>query len=301
MKKQAQKAALYTALVFLASWSLAITFHCAGGDWTSFSAVAVVGVYSMLPMIIAAAVQKGVYGEPILAPFGIVFRKDTWLLLAWLLPAAFAGASVWFGATAADESAGMLYVSGIERYRWAPGVANRVLSWMGSGTARFWMVFLVGGALGGPLAGVTLGLGEEVGWRGLLQQELAGLGHWQASWLIGLLWGVWIAPLIALGNSGSDISPACRLYAPCVLILASPLISYVRLKADTIFAAALLRGGFWASWLLLIPVMKSMNAAALAKTGILCFSIIACADFAVFMAFRRREQTNSGVSSPKKY
>lgn len=63
------------------------------------------------------------------------------------------------------------------------------------GTGIAWLIVAVGVLF---IAGVTysaiLGFGEEFGWRGYLLWELAPLGFWKASLVIGTLWGLWHAP-----------------------------------------------------------------------------------------------------------
>ncbi|MGK9220544.1 MULTISPECIES: CPBP family intramembrane glutamic endopeptidase [unclassified Microbacterium] len=41
--------------------------------------------------------------------------------------------------------------------------------------------------------------GEELGWRGFLTTALAPLGFWPSAILIGIVWGLWHAPVILLG------------------------------------------------------------------------------------------------------
>jgi uncharacterized protein len=56
-----------------------------------------------------------------------------------------------------------------------------------------------GSLLPGPLFNSIFGLGEEWGWRGYLLPRLMPLGKWKAYLLIGVIWGLWHAPLIAIG------------------------------------------------------------------------------------------------------
>lgn len=49
-----------------------------------------------------------------------------------------------------------------------------------------------------------IAFGEEWGWRGYLLPRLMPLGKWKAYLLMGIIWGLWHAPLIAVGfNYGS--------------------------------------------------------------------------------------------------
>ena len=50
-----------------------------------------------------------------------------------------------------------------------------------------------------PLFNSIFGLGEELGWRGFLLPRLMPLGKWKAYLLLGVIWGLWHAPLIAIG------------------------------------------------------------------------------------------------------
>jgi membrane protease YdiL (CAAX protease family) len=43
--------------------------------------------------------------------------------------------------------------------------------------------------------------GEEFGWRGYLQPRLSHLGPLRSMLLVGVIWGVWHAPIIAQGHN----------------------------------------------------------------------------------------------------
>ena len=60
------------------------------------------------------------------------------------------------------------------------------------------IVFLAS-VLVAPFFNSLFGLGEEIGWRGFLLPRLLPLGKARAYLLLGLIWGLWHAPLILVG------------------------------------------------------------------------------------------------------
>jgi membrane protease YdiL (CAAX protease family) len=50
-----------------------------------------------------------------------------------------------------------------------------------------------------PFINSIAAFGEEWGWRGYLLPRLMPLGKWKAYLLVGVIWGLWHAPMIAVG------------------------------------------------------------------------------------------------------
>ena len=71
-----------------------------------------------------------------------------------------------------------------------------------------WVVFIIqviASVLTAPLMNSIFTFGEEFGWRGYLQQKLMPMGARKAMVLMGVIWGVWHWPMIAMGhNYGLD-------------------------------------------------------------------------------------------------
>ncbi|WP_221584787.1 CPBP family intramembrane glutamic endopeptidase [Microbacterium sp. G2-8] len=63
-------------------------------------------------------------------------------------------------------------------------------------------VFLILQIASLPIAVATSSIaafGEELGWRGYLTTALSPLGFWRSALIIGVVWGLWHAPIILLG------------------------------------------------------------------------------------------------------
>lgn len=138
------------------------------------------------------------------------------------------------------------------------------------------------GLILGPTLSALVGLGEEAGWRGLLHHELRELGFWRESWIVGLLWGVWHLPLVfeGYGFPNHPIAGAGLLLA--FTLLAAPLYTFVRNRADSTLTCAVFHGSFAASMLLTFaPVTggNELTVGLLAVPGVLvmCLANVALA------------------------
>ena len=100
----------------------------------------------------------------------------------------------------------------------------------------------------GPLINTFVAFGEEFGWRGFLLQALYPLGERQAVVLSGFIWGVWHWPIIAMGyNYGSAYpgAPWLGMVAMAwIAILLGTLLSWVTIRAGSVWPAALGHGAF---------------------------------------------------------
>lgn len=83
-------------------------------------------------------------------------------------------------------------------------------------------------------------IGEEAGWRGWLHDQLAPLGFWRLSLLIGGLWALWHAPIVlALG-----MSPREAVTYLGTIVAVAPLLAALREISGTAWAAVLGHGLF---------------------------------------------------------
>jgi membrane protease YdiL (CAAX protease family) len=262
-------------------------FWALGGKWQGQAALALGLAYMFIPALVALFIQRVVYREP-LRELGISFKLNRWFLAAWLLPPALAfltlGISLLFpGVTFSPEMAGMF-----ERYKAL--LTPEQVAQMKAAMARLPIHPLWFGLLQGLVAGATVnaiaGLGEELGWRGLLQKELGHLGFWRSSLLIGLIWGVWHAPLILQGHNYPAHPVLGVLWMIIFTMLFAPLISYVTRRAQSVVAAAVMHGTLNATNGLAIMVIKGGTELTVGIMGVAGFLALALADLALFVSDR---------------
>lgn len=123
-----------------------------------------------------------------------------------------------------------------------------------------WTVLLIQvgeGILLAPIINSFFTFGEEFGWRAYLQPKLMPLGFRKAVLLTGLVWGLWHAPVIAMGHNYGFGYPG----APWSGILAMTLFT---LSAGVVLGWLVLRGGsVWPA------VIAHASINGIAGTGVL--------------------------------
>ncbi len=253
-----KKAGLFLLLTFTACWLLAGVFHFAGGKLQSTAGFIMALAYMFLPMTMAILVQKVIWREPLRRPLRISFRVNTWFAVAWLVPAVLAlaafGAALWFPGV--SYSPGMETMLDRLQQNLNPEQIAKIRAQIAALPVNPVWLALGQGLLAGATVNAVAGFGEELGWRGLLLRELKFLGFWRAALVIGLIWGVWHAPLILQGHNYPRHPLMGVFLMTDFCLLYSPLLVYVTLKSRSVLAAAIMHGTINATFGLSILNLK---------------------------------------------
>jgi len=197
-------------------------------------------VLSTLYIFLPAGVVLVIYNQRILEFLDLALHPNRWMLVSLLFPLALAALS--FYATLQFTPTELSWGMEDMLSRMAAAHPNQPPpSLPGEGLHPFWQA-VIQSLIFGCTLNAFFGMGEELGWRGLLLREWLPLGFWQANLRIGLAWGLWLVPLELLGRNYPEQPAwgAALTVAWCVLL--SPLIAFVRLQAKSVAAAALFRG-----------------------------------------------------------
>ena len=299
MNRHIKKSLVFIGLTFFCNWLMVFLFLALGGKWTMSVALVLGTAYMFIPMLIAILVQKGIYGEPLRQPLGISWRFNRWWLVAWFLPPLIAfitfGLSLLFpGVSYSPEMAGL-----VERFRglMTPEQFEQMQNQMAAFPVHpFWLTLLQG-----LVAGITInavaGFGEELGWRGFLQNELGYLGFWKSSALIGGIWGIWHAPLILQGHNYPQ-HPVVGVFMMIVFcLLLGPVFSLIRLKAKSVIAAAIIHGSLNATAGLAIMLVQGGNDLLIGITGLAGFIVLAVVNGGIFVFTRAAARTLSNTDA----
>jgi membrane protease YdiL (CAAX protease family) len=272
-----KKIGWFIGLTFGFNWLLAFLFFGLVGNQNPTATLVMAIAYMFVPMVMAIVVQKFIYKEAVKGPLGISFRINRWFLVAWLLPpllalATFGVSLLLPGVAYSPDMAGM-----VERFQGT--LTPEQMAQLQAQTAALPIHPLWLGLLQGLIAGITVNavaaFGEELGWRGFLQRELAGLGFWKSAGLIGLIWGVWHAPLILQGHNYPEHPVAGVAMMTLWCILLSPVMSYIRLRAKSVLAAAIFHGTLNGTVGLAILLVQGGNDLTVGLTGLAGFVVLA--------------------------
>jgi len=287
-KGNINKALLFIALTFLANYLMITIYLYFGGKWVNPNAVILATAYMFIPMIMAILVQKIFYRESIKEPLGISFKLNWWFLVAWLLPLAIALATLGVSLLLPNVEFSPQMTGLMERFKstLTPEQFQQMEQQAATFPIHVFWISLLQGLIAGITVNAVAGFGEELGWRGLLQKEFGYLGFWKSSALIGVIWGIWHAPLILLGHNYPEHPVAGVFMMTIFTLLLSPIFSYVRLKAKSVIAAAVIHGSLNATVGLAIMVIKGGNDLIVGVNGVSGFIVLATVNLGIFIYHR---------------
>jgi membrane protease YdiL (CAAX protease family) len=267
--KTKHKLSLYLILTFGISWPLAIFYTLAGGDTDPFSAgyFTMAMAFMFTPMLSVIVIEKAVFKNSLKNIYPLRFKWNKWWLIAWLSPLVIAMATFGVG----------LLVPGVHFTLEMEGMFDKFqniltheqMEQMRNTPMPVHPFFLT--ILQGLIAGISInavaGFGEELGWRGLMLKELSHLGFWKLSWVTGLVWGAWHAPIIMMGHNYPDhpIAGVAMMILFCLLF--SPFFTLVAVKSRSVIGAAVLHGSFNALGATSVMLLKGGNDLLIGTTG----------------------------------
>ncbi|QGY41782.1 CPBP family intramembrane metalloprotease [Pseudodesulfovibrio cashew] len=238
-----------------------------------------------IPGLSALVVTRFVEGSPLKAGLSLrIGPLAPYLLTVVLTPLAFAamyGLTWALGLSSPDPSLTVLAAHTGGEEILTPDIVFKLLLPMS--------IFL------GPLINFIFGLGEEIGWRGFLLPRLMVLGKVRAHLLLGVIWGLWHAPLIWAGFNYPGY-PVAGMAMMCVLCLAFGLfINEMTLRYDSALLAGFIHAAVNAQgfgiWPWLFPGTDPILGGGAGLTAVLVWILIGGAAMMLFSRRRKRGET----------
>lgn len=268
--------AKFTGLSFAMSWLVLVVFLLAGGKWNSVYAQIVAVVYMYMPFIAALILHKGNNWKDLQRDFGISFKINKWFFVAWLIMPVlailtFALTLVFPGIEFSPDMAGL--IERYERFLSPEKVAEARQQFEQMPFHPFWLT-LISSLFMGLTINTIAAFGEEAGWRGYLFHLFRNKSFWFTALVTGAIWGVWHAPVIALGHNYPQhpYQGILMMFLWCIVL--SPLFVYIRLKSKSVIAVSILHGTLNASAGLAILMIKGGDDITTGITGIPGFVVL---------------------------
>jgi len=286
-----RKVTVFITLAYGMAWTLEFGFFALGGRVHSGGFTLLALLCMFVPAIATLITQKLIWKEP-LRDLGLNAPRLPWLAVAWLLPLALVIVAL----------ALSLFVPGVSLITGLDGLIANLAGILPPGEvaraqrelghtilAKPGVLLLVSFAqvlMAGPSINALAAFGEELGWRGLLWHELKPLGFWRASLVIGFFWGLWHLPVIVNGYNYPGHPFAGPIMMTLLTILLSPLIGYVRLRAESVFAAAVFHGTFNAAATLVL-FLAGGSVLITGITGVIGMATLLLANVGLWLHLRR--------------
>ena len=136
--------------------------------------------------------------------------------------------------------------------------------------------------------------GEEFGWRGYLLPRLAPLGGVRAALLVGVVWGLWHAPLIVLVGYNFPGHPWAGVGMMVVFATAFSLIyAWLRFRTESVWSSTLAHAALNAQATLVVLALSRADSLLAAPVGLM--GIIPAAAVALWLAFTGRIQPTQPI------
>ena len=220
---------LYIAIAFGLIWAAGLVFYLLGTNVASFAGATQLwaSLCMFIPLVATLICQKS-SKEPLFRNVGISWKVNRWWFLGWLTFPVIALLTLLFT-------------------YWISGLNNTDLDvTLPFGTVNGPVGMAAFILLSGMLAGVTINalfaFGEEVGWRGYLLKQFKGRSFLGTAIIIGIIWGLWHAPLILMGHNYPQHPQWGVLMMVVMCIPMSFIIQYFRVKSGSVIVAAIMHG-----------------------------------------------------------
>jgi membrane protease YdiL (CAAX protease family) len=248
-----KKVLQFILITFLISWSVALAAYLLHITYGSISFLVVIAFgYMPAPAYATLILQKRVYRET-LKPYGFTLKNISprWLLIttvgfAWfivlgtfvviaILGNVFGVAL--FGRIDFSEAAFLHQLTVFAR-----GAFGNVPEHLPIPPVAIFPLAMVQGSIAGFTFNLPFTFGEELGWRGLLLRETQKAGFVKSNLFIGVVWGLWHAPIILQGHNYPGHPVAGIFMMTLFTTTLSFPMAYCRFKSRTILGPSALHG-----------------------------------------------------------
>ncbi len=243
-----KRVGIFIVFAFGIAWLVALVLYLTGGLTPTPYTLILLGVGYMgapaiahiLTRLITHEGWQGLYLRP-------NFRKG-WLywLICWIAPVAFTFLGM-----------GLFFALFPQYYDPTLSAVTSLMEQSAAATGETlpamdpWVIVLsqtLTSLLAAPILNAIPILGEEFGWRAYLQPRLMPLGGRKAMVVMGFIWGLWHAPLIAMGHNYGTNYPGAPwtgiLATIWIMFILGTFLGWAVLRAGSVWPAVIGHGAF---------------------------------------------------------
>ena len=148
----------------------------------------------------------------------------------------------------------------------------------------------------GPTVNGIFGFGEEFGWRGYLLPKLMPLGKPRAYLLVGVIWGLWHAPLILGGFNYPGYPVLGVIWMSAMTTALGIYINELTLRNRSSILAGWMHGAFngqgYGIWRILFPTVNPLLGGVTGLVGIAVWTLVG-----IWQARRGRAEAGAVAAS----
>jgi uncharacterized protein len=287
MHNSAKNVALSYLAIFAGTHVVTIGYGLSGRSWLGLDTFVVANGIMLIPGLVALALARWFFRQPLNATLGLTLRPNRWWLVAWLLPPllmlAVLGVSLLLPGTSFDAT-----MSGLgERLAFSAEDAARLRAQAAFLGLAPPVGLMAQGLLLGPTVCLVGALGEELAWRGLFHNQLAGVGFWRCSLVTGVLWGMWHVPMTLQGY-GYPHHPVAGTFVMMGYVLAfAPILTFLRIRAGSVLAPAIFHGTANGTVLVTLAFVRGGGDLLTGWGSISCMLVLATVDMVLALGLAR--------------
>lgn len=300
-----KKTGLFILLAFGLSWAVSGAFYLADLKYMVDGKMSIPGLLSgtlfMIMPAVAAIISQKAFEQEVVKPLAIDIHWKRWYWLAiFLFPVLmFPTQALSFLHPDIGLSLNMKGMLGRFEGTLPPDELAEMQQMLENSP---WLVIVQSIAMG-IVAGVSINaiaaFGEELGWRGLLHNELRPLGFWRLGLITGAIWGIWHAPLILQGHNFPDHPVAGVGMMALACMLMGPAFALIRIKTRSVLAASLAHGtlnGTYGISMMYSSEIKDLISGLFGLSGI---TVLALLNIAIFIYLKKKPLTEAQLYEKK--
>ncbi|MBN1926532.1 MAG: CPBP family intramembrane metalloprotease [Prolixibacteraceae bacterium] len=243
--KTLNKTTLFLILTFTISFLLAGIYKLAGGTGPGTGVYTLFGAFYMfIPTICALLVKRLIHKENASKDLMVSFKINRWFFVAWFLMPVIIFSTLGLNILFPNVSFNPEMTGFLDRFKdlMTPEELEQAKQSMLSTPIPLPWIMLFMGLFAGITVNGLAAFGEELGWRGFLLKSFQHMSFGKASLTIGLIWGIWHAPLILMGHNYPQHPEIGVFMMIALCTLLTPFLLYITIKSKSVIAAAIMHG-----------------------------------------------------------